>query len=79
MHHWAQLRSKDKGNMSALDGILEESSKSRRKSAAHMIHRNTMLSTLASENKLRIATHLIRSNTVLAILASENNVRTNLF
>ena len=65
MHHHAQLLSKDKENITALGDILEESRKDGRKYFAHLIRRNTVLATLASENKVLIATHLIRINTVL--------------
>ena len=64
--------------MAALVGILAESRKAGRKSAAHLIHINTVLAILASENKVRIAAHLIRRNNELAKLSSENKVRTNL-
>ena len=63
--------------MAALVGILAESRKAGRKSAAHLIHINTVLAILASENKVRIAAHLIHSNTAIATLASENKIRTN--
>ena len=79
LHHQAQLRSKDKKNMTYLGGILAEIGKARRKSAVHLIRSNTALATSASENKVRIAAHLIRSNTALSTLASKNKVRTNLF
>ena len=64
--------------MTALGGILAYIRNYGRESAAHLIRINTVLATLASENKVRIAAHLICRNTVLATLASENRVSTNL-
>ena len=64
--------------MTSIGGILAESRKAGRKSAAHMIRSNTALSTLASENRVLVPAHLIRINNVLATLASENKIRTNL-
>ena len=47
LHHQDQLLSKEEEKMTSLGGLLEESSKAGRKSAAHMIRRNTVLDTLA--------------------------------
>ena len=78
LHHQDQLRSKEKEEMTALGGILEEIRNEGCKYAAHLIRSNTALATLASENKVRIAVHMILRNTALATLTSENKVRTNL-
>ena len=77
LHQQAQLRSKDKENMTALGSILVERRKAVSKYAAHLICSNTPLDTLASKNKVRIAAHIKRSITALSTLASEKKVRNN--
>ena len=64
--------------MKSLGDILADIRYSKHKSAAHLIHINTVLAILASENKVRIAAHLIHSNTALATLSSENKEHINL-
>ena len=48
LHHQDQLRSKEKEEMTALGGILEDRSKSGHKSSVYLILINTALATLAS-------------------------------